>query len=249
MPTRSGITTTATTSIFPSNMSTSIQSNSIKDGEIFGFQLEKKLPKTSNARWYMMAVPSFLVVIYAVNFGADIPHTRFGDPEIIKRIRDSLFGNLHILSGIVATAMGPFQFIPSMRRGKASVVHRWVGRLYVAGILLGGINAFKVPFGSPCRPIGQWAFALLAAVWLATTALGMLTIWGGDVQDHKKWMTRSFACTYAAVMLRWQLPLFIHLGMGVEPALSLTGLTCWIPNLIFVEWQTKRLGKETTKKA
>lgn len=49
-------------------------------------------------------------------------------------------------------------------------------------------------------------------------------------------MARNFSLTYAAVMLRWQLPLFVSFGMEIEPALTLTGFTSWIPNMIFAEW-------------
>lgn len=202
------------------------------------------LPKTGLARnpsttskWLFMALPAFLIGIYAANFILDL--YRFGDPEIIDRIRASAAGVSHVIGGGTAMLLGPFQFLASIRQ-HAPKIHRWIGRVYAGGILIGGVNAFYVSFTSLCRPLGQYAFAFLGFIWLVTAMLGMLAIWKGKVSQHQDWMTRNFALTYAAVMLRWQLPLLIGLGMGTEPSLTLTGFTCWIPNLVFAEWWINR---------
>lgn len=188
-------------------------------------------------QWWLLSLPAFLIAAYAVNFLLDVH--RVGDSAIIDRIRSSLFGVSHIVGGLTATLLGPFQFLSSVRR-KYPKVHQWIGRVYNFGILIGGLNAFYVSFTSLCRPLGQYAFAFLGLIWLATAAMGMSMIWSGQVAKHRNWMARNFSLTYAAVMLRWQLPLFISLGLETEPALTLTGFTSWIPNIIFAEWWIKR---------
>jgi uncharacterized membrane protein len=188
---------------------------------------------TSHFKWRLLSIPAFLTAAYAFNFLLGI--YPIGDMITIDRIRSTLFGMGHVLGGLIAIVLGPFQFIPALRSRKPRV-HVWVGRVYVGGVMLGGISAFRVSFTSMCRPLGQYGFALLASAWLITAAKGMSEIWAGRVTLHRQWMTRNFALTYAAVMLRWQLILYVALGMDIEPALSLTGYTCWIPNLIFIEW-------------
>ncbi|ETS75773.1 hypothetical protein PFICI_12717 [Pestalotiopsis fici W106-1] len=206
-------------------------------------QLSRPQKTSRPDQWWLLSVPAFLIAAYAANFLIDV--YRVGDSAIIDRIRSSLFGISHIVGGLTAMLLGPFQFLASIRR-KYPKVHRWIGRLYALGILMGGINAFYVSFTSLCRPLGQYAFAFLGLIWLATAAMGMSTIWSGQVAQHRNWMARNFSLTYAAVMLRWQLPLFISLGMETEPALTLTGFTSWIPNLIFAEWWIIR---QTPKRA
>ncbi|KAI0176863.1 hypothetical protein BJ166DRAFT_505562 [Pestalotiopsis sp. NC0098] len=195
----------------------------------------RKEPKSY--KWMYLSVPAFLAAAYALNFLLDI--YRVGDSAIIDRIRSSIFGLSHVVGGLTAMFLGPFQFLGSLRR-KSPEVHRWVGRVYNGGILIGSVNAFYVSFTSLCRPLGQYAFAFLGFIWLVTAALGMKAIWAGQVVQHRDWMARNFSLTYAAVMLRWQLPLFIALGMETEPALTLTGFTSWIPNLIWAEWWIRR---------
>ncbi|KAH7127519.1 hypothetical protein EDB81DRAFT_809444 [Dactylonectria macrodidyma] len=198
----------------------------------------EQAPKTSFVfTWPLLSIPAFFVAAYALNFLLDV--VRLGDPAIIERIRASIFGVGHIVGGLTAIALGPFQFLAGIRR-RVPKVHRWIGRVYMAGIILGGINTLHVSFTSICRPLGQYAFAFLGIIWMGTAAQGMYTIWAGEVLQHRDWMARNFALTYAAVMLRWQLPLFIAMGMETEPALTLTGFTSWIPNLLFVEWWIRR---------
>lgn len=187
--------------------------------------------------WKLLSIPAFITAAYAFNFLVDC--VRLGDPVIVERIRASVFGIAHILGGLIAMILGPFQFLSSLRK-RNSKAHRIIGRVYMAGILMGGVCAFHVSFASMCRPVGQYAFAFLGLIWLGTGIQGMLKIWAGDVARHRDWMTRNFSLTYAAVMLRWQLPIFIFMGMETEPALTLTGFTSWLPNLLFAEWWIKQ---------
>ncbi|KAJ5951562.1 uncharacterized protein N7479_009975 [Penicillium vulpinum] len=183
-------------------------------------------------RWWMMAFPAFLVSFYAVQL---IYSTPPGDASVKARILPSISGWIHIIGGGVAILLGPFQFIESIRR-KSPWVHRWIGRVYVAAIFASGFSGLQISFRSVAYSIGRYGFAALAIVWLITMFMGVFTIWNGNISGHREWMTRNFSLTYAAVMLRWQLPLLMVSGLTVSAALTITGFSCWIPNLIFVEW-------------
>ena len=47
---------------------------------------------------------------------------------------------LHIVGAMLATIIAPFQFLPKSRRGRYLNVHRWLGRTYLVGILVGGLS-------------------------------------------------------------------------------------------------------------
>jgi hypothetical protein len=91
------------------------------------------------------------------------------------RSSSSVSSNLHILGGIAATALGPFQFIDTLKLRKP-VVYRWVGRAYVYSILVGGYNGVDISFVSLCRPLGQYAFAALAVAWLISVVIDAVAI-------------------------------------------------------------------------
>ncbi|EXF81883.1 hypothetical protein CFIO01_02591 [Colletotrichum fioriniae PJ7] len=183
-------------------------------------------------QWWLMAIPSFIISAYgAAFFTGNTP----GDPQIKARIISSLGGVIHIGGSLVAMGLGPFQFLPQLRQ-KYIQIHRWLGWVYVLAVTTGGIAAFYVTFNSEALTWGKVGFGLLALGWLETARRSIVAIRShGDIKSHQAWMTRNFALTYAAVMLRWQLPLMIAAGMEVKVALSITGYISWIPNLWFVE--------------
>ncbi|KAI2602911.1 uncharacterized protein GGS25DRAFT_72301 [Hypoxylon fragiforme] len=216
----------------PSSTSTSLPPVHLDDGG----SSKKKSPRTpwdsANTRWWVMAGLSFLVAAYAIYFIFGPP---VGNPMVKQRMLSRPVGRCHVLGSLIAMGLGPFQFLDSLRR-KYPEIHRWIGRIYVVALYTGSISGFSVTFISFANPIGKWGFAALALAWFITVTYGMLTIWNGDIKSHREWMLRNFSLTYAAVMLRWQIVLFIACGMDNVVSLSLCGYTCWIPNLIFIEW-------------
>jgi len=55
-------------------------------------------------------------------------------------------------------------------------------------------------------------------------------------------MIRSFALTFAAFMLRLQLPMLFALGMDYPQASNVIAWACWVPNLSVAEWLVRRVS-------
>jgi len=77
---------------------------------------------------------------------------------------------------------------------------------------------------------------MLAALWIGATLLAWRSIRARDQAAHRRWMTRSYALTLAAVTLRVYLPLSQLAGMPFADAYQIVAWTCWVPNLVVVEW-------------
>ena len=92
----------------------------------------------------------------------------------------------------------------------------------------------------PALPRPVRARAWIALAWLLTGWQAYAAIRRGEVTAHRRWMIRNFALTYAAVTLRIEMPLLMLAGMNSILALNVVGWTCWIPNLLAVEWWMKR---------
>lgn len=149
---------------------------------------------------------------------------------------------IHVGGSILALAIGPFQFLRSLRT-KRPAVHRWLGRLYLLGILLGGVGGFFMAFHAWTGWVARLGFLALAVVWLLTGWLAYRSIRLGKVAEHRRWMIRNYALTFAAVMLRLLNPLLIF-GVGMDEALSyqLVAWLCWLPNLLVVELWMRSSG-------
>jgi uncharacterized membrane protein len=183
--------------------------------------------------WALMMVLAMFIALYAVTLVVwPAPRAPF--------LRDRfatipLAATLHLLGAAIALGVGSFQHNARVRNGSLPR-HRWLGRAYVIGVLLGGVAAFVMALVSQGGLPTHLGFGLLAILWLGTTAKAYVSIRAGDQERHREWMTRSFALTYAAVMLRIYLPLSQMVGIPFEPAYQAISWLCWVPNLVLAEW-------------
>lgn len=141
---------------------------------------------------------------------------------------------VHIAGSVMALALGSLQFLPVLRKG-SSPPHRWVGRVYVAGCLVGGMAGLILAPGSFAGPIASVGFASLAILWVATTLLGWRAATQGRFAEHRRWMIRSWAMTLAAVTLRLYLPTVMILDLPFLPWYRAISFLAWVPNLIAAE--------------
>jgi len=145
---------------------------------------------------------------------------------------------LHVGFSALALVVGPFQFFPGLR--KRVKLHRALGYLYFVGVLGGGVAGFMTALIAFGGIVSQVGFGLLAIVWLWTAAEALRAIQRRDFARHELWALRCFALTFSAVTLRIQLGSFFAAGWQFEDFYPLLAWSCWVPNLIFVEWVLKR---------
>jgi uncharacterized membrane protein len=143
----------------------------------------------------------------------------------------------HAFAAIVALVLGPFQFSSRLRQ-KHLQLHRWLGRSYLAiGVLVGGVSGLYMAQFAYGGPVARLGFAALALFWLYTGLHAFLAIRRGAVNEHRRWMVRNFALTFAAVTLRIYLPSSMLAGIDFSVAYPIIAWLCWVPNLLFAEWR------------
>ncbi|MFC5470182.1 DUF2306 domain-containing protein [Cohnella suwonensis] len=149
---------------------------------------------------------------------------------------------VHIVGSMAAMVLGWTQFVRKWRT-KSPRVHRTIGKIYASGVLLGSLSGAYLAFYATGGPVSSAGFLLLAIAWLYTMLRGVSAIAAhGDRAAHRKWMTRNYALTFAAVMLRLYVP--ISLVIFGEDSFNdyyrVIAWLCWIPNLLFAEWLIRR---------
>ena len=146
----------------------------------------------------------------------------------------------HISFGGLALLSGCTQFLSGLRQKHLSL-HRNLGKIYVASVMLSGTAGFGIAFAASAGMWAQMGFAALGFLWLYTTAKAFLTIKKREVAQHENWMTRSYALCFAAVTLRLWMPLFLGaFGMSFSLAYPIIAWLCWVPNLAVAEWIIRR---------
>ena len=184
-------------------------------------------------RWAAMTAAALLVAIYAVFTALTAAG---GSGVAAEMFATSAIGALsHFLGGAIVMIAGALQFNARLR-ARHLHWHRWLGRIYVSGVLVGGIAGFYLAFYTNGGLVARFGFALLALCWVGTTWVAYLQIRRGNVDVHRAWMVRSYALTLEAVTLRIEIPLFLLSGISFEEAYPVIAWLCWVPNLLVAEW-------------
>ncbi|HFK1791484.1 TPA: DUF2306 domain-containing protein [Bacillus pacificus] len=152
---------------------------------------------------------------------------------------------IHITTSIVALVIGPFTLSTKFRERNINR-HRIAGRIYMVGILLGGVSGLYLSFYATGGLVAKLGFGLLSVFWLTSAYQALHRVKNKKIKEHRNWMIRNYALTFAAVTLRIWLPLFIVL-FGIEHfelSYAIIAWLAWVPNLIVAElFIRQRLNK------
>jgi Predicted membrane protein (DUF2306) len=201
--------------------------------------------------WGIMTFLAMGIVLYAVRYFSLNPDVYFPQQRSVYLAHQAGLIT-HILGGVLALGLGPFQFLSRLRT-RWPKVHRWMGRFYLIGILLGGTAGLYMSFYAFAGLAASLGFAALAVSWLVTGFMAYRTIRAGNTVTHRQWIIRNFSLTFAAVTLRlWMMPLIM--AFGETTGYEIVAWVCWIPNLIVAEgivrgWFRRRAARPIVQSA
>jgi hypothetical protein len=115
----------------------------------------------------------------------------------------------HIFTAAVASVTGLVQFWPVVRR-RYPAVHRWTGRAYLfLGVFPSALIAVPVAVLAPFGVANQAALFTFDLLWVVTGVAAYRAIRQRRVADHRRWMIRNFALTFAAIATRFFIPVML----------------------------------------
>ena len=103
----------------------------------------------------------------------------------------------HTLAGIFALLIGPINFSSRIRQ-RHLMLHRLLGRIYVASVFAGSFTGVALAWGRPGLP----GTSMQAAAWMVCTTAAFLTARNRQIVQHRQWMARSYAVTFTFVSSR-----------------------------------------------
>lgn len=146
----------------------------------------------------------------------------------------------HITGGTIALFVGAWNFLQASRR-RFVFLHRWLGRVYLVSVFVGGLAGLSLATTAQGGLAGQIGFGMLAVLWLATAAMAYYRVKNYDIALHRQWMIRNYALTFAAVTLRIWIPLLIGVaGYDFQEGYAAIAWLSWVPNLIAAEFILRR---------
>ncbi len=154
---------------------------------------------------------------------------------------------MHVAGSILALVIGPFVLLPHTRTARRLPLHRWLGRIYLGAVLFGGMTGLymaTIAYGGLPTRLG---FASLSVLWLFSGAMAYTRIRKGDIANHRAWMIRNYALTFAGVMLRLWLGMLIASGLQFESGYRVVAWLSWIPNLAVAQVIITRRANEVQR--
>jgi uncharacterized membrane protein len=114
-------------------------------------------------------------------------------------------------------------------------VHRKLGALYIAGMVIGSIAAIALSLQTDLGLIFGTGLFFLALAWISTTSLAFIAIRRGLVDQHREWMIRSYVVTFAFVSFRIGQIVMVREGVPILTAVTVMAWACWAVPLLFTE--------------
>lgn len=158
---------------------------------------------------------------------------------------------VHVICGILATLIGPFQFIPAIR-AKRPLLHRNLGKAYLTCIVISTFVSFYLVSTSRLGIVYDAGLTMLGIAWLGSSMMGYLAVRKRDLRIHKEWMIKSYVLTLSFVLFRFIEDLLAKADIGgFFERKTLMSWACWaIPLLITdVILQLKKLYSKSTVKS
>ncbi|QEC66281.1 DUF2306 domain-containing protein [Panacibacter ginsenosidivorans] len=151
---------------------------------------------------------------------------------------------IHIIFGMLATIVSPFQFITFIRKRHLRL-HKLLGRIYVFSICISSITSFYLCATTPENIWYALGLGGFTAAWLFTAIMGMVSALKGRLIQHKAWVIRSFVVTIGFSISRLLEDMIVHAHAEVDRVERLTALSwiSWIVPLLITEWMLIRNKK------
>lgn len=141
----------------------------------------------------------------------------------------------HLAGGALAIVLGPIQFLTRWPRFRPRV-HRWLGRVYFGGMIVGLTGAVGLIASSPAPMAIRVAFASTALAWSTTGLVGIIAIYRRREATHRRWMIRNYLVTLSPITFRMMLPAAIASGVMPSPTVIATLLwASWAVPLVVGE--------------
>ena len=192
---------------------------------------------------WMIAIFFIFKFLFSNAFRYLIPNA-----EIYNRFWDVKWFLLgHVAGGILAILVGPLQFWDNFRNNNLKI-HRKLGMMYLLSIVIASISATFLAWNTAIKISWSWAISLqgLAVAWMFTISMAFLHIKNKNINDHRKWMMRSYVVTFGFVVFRFIMDLPYIQALGSFPEIAPTvGWIAWVLPLGVLElfFQSAKLRK------
>ncbi len=141
---------------------------------------------------------------------------------------------LHIAGGVIALTVGLVQLWLGLTN-RVAALHRALGKLYVGVIVVASIAGFYLALTITGNAPYAAGLFFLCVAWVITTSMAVLAIRRRNLHQHREWMMRSYAVTFAFVTFRFGVDTLASQGLAISDAQAIMAWACWAIPLLLLE--------------
>jgi drug/metabolite transporter (DMT)-like permease len=108
---------------------------------------------------------------------------------------------LHLTGGMLAISTGLVQIWLGLTN-RVNTLHRVLGKVYGAGVLLGSLGGLYMALTIPGHLAYRTGLLGLTVAWVVTTGMALYAINLRRIEQHREWMLRSYTVTFAFITFR-----------------------------------------------
>ncbi|KAB1153657.1 DUF2306 domain-containing protein [Tenacibaculum aiptasiae] len=131
----------------------------------------------------------------------------------------------HVLGGVLAMALGPFQFISKLRI-RYPKIHRMLGIIFLISILISSVTLIPLITTSSSNLVIDIGLGIGGVVWLLAAVFAYIAIRNKNIEQHKEWMIRCYMVTLAFVVFRLAIDLLSYYEVTNEP--DIVAISSWV---------------------
>jgi len=206
---------------------------------------------TNTSFWVLIVLLAIAIGLYPLTF-LDVNHNEgllsHKTPKLLANTFWSVAFYTHISLGGFSLLIGWSLFLKKLRVKKLHI-HRLVGKVYIIAVLLSSVSGLIAAYYATGGWIAKTGFAGMSIAWFICTYIAYKAIRNKNIQQHERWMIRSYAVTFTGVTFRLWMPfLIIAFQLEFLEAYPIDAWISWISNLFVAQLIIrKRFGKKKTK--
>ncbi len=186
--------------------------------------------------WWALFLVIAIYGVFAVAMGiSELLFILGVSPEVKYRALPTVFA-IHALAGAIVLFIGPLQSVRWIRRHPR--MRLALGRTYVIAVWIASVAAAVDALWFDVSAAAKVVFTTVAALWFATTTIGMLRAREKRFLDQHEWMVRSYSLSLFFVTFSLWVPALAStslppsvaypLALFISGALNLGAAEFWI---------------------
>lgn len=192
--------------------------------------------------WRIITLATLAVVYFPLYIVFNVDSFLFGSdlvtasgPQGYVHLANALL-YFHVAAAVPPLLIGPWMFHAGFR-GKFPQWHRRFGKIYIYTCLFSAITSLPLSLQHSSGLIPSIGFSSLAVSWYSFTVIGYFTAMRKNFTAHRRWMMRSYACTFAFVNVKFYYFVSVLTGIYPDPmtAKVMQSGISWTSNLLIVE--------------